>query len=142
MRNKKLAKIGTKIGTESGPILNTSQCRCRTSASFSYSCPCPSVPHEGNPPAQKQTFSNAITSNSMQGLIQKSLKDAKAVARFTSTLISVVNASEQLKACDPGTIVAAALRGEGMGLNLNIGYYLVPYGQTCTFVIGYTGWSA
>ena len=92
-----------------------------------------------NPPAQKQTFSNAITSNAMQGLIQKSLKDAKVVARFTSTLISAVNASEQLKACDPGTIVAAALRGEGMGLNLNIGYYLVPYGQTCSFVIGYKG---
>ena len=91
------------------------------------------------PPAQKQTFSNAITSNAMQGLIQKSLKDAKVVARFTSTLISAVNSSEQLKACDPGTIVAAALRGEGMGLILNIGYYLVPYGQTCTFVIGYKG---
>ena len=91
------------------------------------------------PPAQKQTFSNAITSNAMQGLIQKSLKDEKVVARFTSTLISAVNSSDQLKACDPGTIVAAALRGEGMGLNLNIGYYLVPYGQTCTFVIGYKG---
>lgn len=91
------------------------------------------------PPAQKQTFSNAITSNAMQGLIQKSLKDEKVVARFTSTLISAVNSSEQLKECDPGTIVAAALRGEGMGLNLNIGYYLVPYGQTCTFVIGYKG---
>lgn len=78
------------------------------------------------PPAQKQTFSNAITSNAMQGLIQKSLKDDKVAARFTSTLISAVNASEQLKMCDPGTIVAAALRGEGMGLTLGMGYYLVP----------------
>lgn len=91
------------------------------------------------PPAQKQTFSNAITSNAMQGMIRKSLNDSKVAARFTSTLISVVNASEQLKACEPGTIVAAALRGEGMGLILNAGYYLVPYGQTCTFVLGYKG---
>lgn len=80
------------------------------------------------PPAKTQTFSNAITSNAMQGLIQKSLKDDKVAARFTSTLISAVNASEQLKMCDPGTIVAAALRGEGMGLTLGMGYYLVPYG--------------
>lgn len=91
------------------------------------------------PPAQKQTFSNAITSNAMQGLIQKSLKDDKVAARFTSTLISAVNASEQLKMCDPGTIVAAALRGEGMGLTLGMGYYLVPYGQTCSFILGYKG---
>lgn len=91
------------------------------------------------PPAQKQTFSNAITSNAMQGLIRKSLNDSKVAARFTSTLISAVNASDQLKACDPGTIVAAALRGEGMGLSLGMGYYLVPYGQTCTFVLGYKG---
>lgn len=91
------------------------------------------------PSAPKQTFSSAITSNAMQGLIQKSLKDSKAVARFTSTMISAVNASDQLKACDPGSVVAAALRGEGMGLNLGMGYYLVPYGQTCTFVIGYKG---
>lgn len=88
---------------------------------------------------RQQTFSSAITSTSVQGLIQKSLKDDRAAARFTSTLISAVNASDQLKACDPGTIVAAALRGEGMGLNLGMGYYLVPYGQTCTFIIGYKG---
>lgn len=91
------------------------------------------------PSAPKQTFSNAVTSNSMQTLIQKSLKDKNTVARFTSTLISVVNASDQLKACEPGTIVAAALRGEGMGLILNVGYYLVPYGQICTYILGYKG---
>lgn len=91
------------------------------------------------PGSARQGFSSAITSNAMQGLIQKSLKDDKVAARFTSTLISAVSASEQLKECDPGTIVAAALRGEGMGLTLGIGYYLVPYGQTCTYILGYKG---
>lgn len=88
---------------------------------------------------RQQTFSGAITSTTMQTMIQKSLKDDRAAARFTSTLISAVNASDQLKACEPGTIVAAALRGEGMGLSLGMGYYLVPYGQTCTFIVGYKG---
>lgn len=91
------------------------------------------------PGGARQPFSNAITSNAMQGLIQKSLKDDKVAARFTSTLISAVNASDQLKECDPGTIVAAALRGEGMGLTLGMGYYLVPYGKTCTYILGYKG---
>ncbi len=94
------------------------------------------------PPAQKQTFSNAITSNAMQELIRKSLKDPKAVARFTSTLIQAVNSSDQLKECDPGSVVAAALRGEGMGLILNIHYHLVPFGRMCNFIISYKGYIA
>lgn len=91
------------------------------------------------PPAQKQTFSNAITSNAMQELIRKSLKDPQAVARFTATLIQVVNASDQLKECDPGSVVAAALRGEGMGLIIGIHYHLVPFGRMCNFIISYKG---
>ena len=91
------------------------------------------------PPGQKQTFSNAITSNAMQELIRKSLKDPQVVARFTATLIQVVNASDQLKECDPGSVVAAALRGEGMGLIIGIHYHLVPFGRMCNFIISYKG---
>lgn len=94
------------------------------------------------PSAPKQTFSSAITSNAMQELIRKSLKDPKAVARFTSTLIQAVNSSDQLKECDPGSVVAAALRGEGMGLILNIHYHLVPFGRMCNFIISYKGYIA
>lgn len=94
------------------------------------------------PSAPKQTFSSAITSNAMQELIRKSLKDPKVVARFTSTLIQAVNSSDQLKACDPGSVVAAALRGEGMGLILNIHYHLVPFGRMCNFIISYKGYIA
>lgn len=94
------------------------------------------------PPAQKQTFSNAITSNAMQELIRKSMKDPRAVARFTAMLIQVVNASDQLKECDPGSVVAAALRGEGMGLIFGIHYHLVPFGRMCNFIISYKGYIA
>lgn len=90
--------------------------------------------------AQKQTFSAAITSAAMQNMMLKSLRDEKAVARITSTLISAVSASDQLKNCEPSTIVAAALRGEGMGLIFGNGYYVVPYGTTATYLLSYKGY--
>jgi recombination protein RecT len=90
--------------------------------------------------AQKQTFSAAITSAAMQNMMLKSLRDERAVARITSTLISAVSASDQLKNCEPSTIVAAALRGEGMGLIFENGYYVVPYGTTATYLLSYKGY--
>lgn len=87
----------------------------------------------------KPTFSMAIAAPSMQKMIQSALRSDKAAARLTSTLISAVNASEQLRACEPSTIVAAALRGEGMGLIFGHGYYVVPYGTTATYILGYKG---
>lgn len=94
------------------------------------------------PSAKSNTpsFSMAITAPSMQQLMMKSLRNERSVARLTSTLISAVNASEQLKACEPSSIVACALRGEGMGLIYGHGYYVVPYGTTATFIPGYKGY--
>lgn len=88
---------------------------------------------------EKQTFSLAVTSGAIQNLMTRALGDPKAVARLTSTLLSAVSASDQLKACEAATIVASALRGEGMGLIFGHGYYLVPYGQVCTFLTSYKG---
>ena len=88
---------------------------------------------------KKPTFSAAVTGNSLQNLIKKSVPDARSAARFTGTLVSVVAQNENLQRCDPATIVAAALRGEGMGLNLGSGYYLVPFGQSCTYMLSYKG---
>lgn len=89
---------------------------------------------------KQPTFSMAIAAPSMQKMIQSALRSDKAAARLTSTLISAVNASEQLRACEPSTIVAAALRGEGMGLIFGHGYYVVPYGTTATYILGYKGY--
>ena len=88
----------------------------------------------------KPTFSMAIAAPSMQKMIQSALRSDKAAARLTSTLISAVNASKQLRACEPSTIVAAALRGEGMGLIFGHGYYVVPYGTTATYLLSYKGY--
>ena len=89
---------------------------------------------------EKKPFSAVISSDGAQKLIRASLKDDGAVKRFTGTLISVVNASEQLSQCDPGTIISAALRGEGAGLIYGQGYYVVPYGQKAAYLTSYKGW--
>ena len=89
---------------------------------------------------EKKTFSSVISSDGAQKLIRASLKDDGSVKRFTGTLISVVNASEQLSACEPGSVISAALRGEGAGLIYGQGYYVVPYGKSATYITSYKGW--
>lgn len=89
---------------------------------------------------KKRPFSTAITAPNTQQMISRALKNERMAARFTSTLISAVSASEQLKECDPGTIIAAGLRGEGMGLIYGHGYYIVPYGSVAQFNLGYKGY--
>ena len=93
-------------------------------------------------PPKRMTFSTAITGDALQGMISKTIKDPRRAASFTSTLISVVSSSEKLKACEPGSIVAAALRGEGMDLSLALGQYsIVPYGSTANYQLSYKGLS-
>lgn len=88
----------------------------------------------------KPSFSAVISGEGAQKLIRASLRDDGAVKRFTGTLISVVNASEQLRNCEPGSIISAALRGEGAGLIYGQGYYVVPYGQSAGYITSYKGW--
>lgn len=88
---------------------------------------------------EKQTFSAAVTGDSLQNLIKKSVATPEAAARLTGSLISAVASTPALQNCQPATIVAAALRGEGMGLTLNREYHLLPFGDKATFVIGYRG---
>ena len=91
---------------------------------------------------KKPTFSAAITGDALQGMISKALKDPRRAANLTSTLISVVSTNEKLKECDPGSVVAAALRGEGMDLSLALGQFsVVPYGKTANYQISYKGLS-
>lgn len=89
---------------------------------------------------EKKPFSAVISGEGAQKLIRASLRDDGAVKRFTGTLISAVNASEKLKNCDPGSVISAALRGEGAGLIYGQGYYVVPYGKTATYITSYKGW--
>lgn len=88
---------------------------------------------------KKVQFSAAVTGDTLQNIIRKSVPDAASASRLTGALLSAVAANDNLKACQPASVVAAALRGEGMGLTLGMGYYLVPYGDKCQYQIGYKG---
>lgn len=87
----------------------------------------------------KPTFSKAIMSDSIQNLIKKSVPDSRSAARLTGTLVSVVATNPQLQNCTPATVIAAAVHGEGMGLAIGQGFYIVPYGNTAKFMLGYKG---
>lgn len=89
---------------------------------------------------EKKSFSAVISGEGAQKLIRASLRDDGSVKRFTGTLISVVKASKQLSECDPGSVIAAALRGEGAGLIYGHGYYVVPYGEKATYITSYKGY--
>lgn len=86
-----------------------------------------------------QKFSVAIQGDALQSMIRKATPDAQSAARLTGSLISLVASSTELQSCKPATIVAAALRGEGMGLMLGFGYYVVPYAGSASFQISYKG---
>lgn len=89
--------------------------------------------------AKTVPFSAAITGDALQNLIRKSVATQDAAARFTGALVSAVAASPQLQKCKPATIVAAALKGEGQGLSIGREYHLVPFGDSCAYVISYKG---
>lgn len=88
---------------------------------------------------KKINFSAAINSASLKKMMMDSLGDSKAVARLTSTLISAVAQTPKLQECEPSTIVAAALRGEGMRLIYGQGYYVIPYGDIAQYALSYKG---
>ncbi len=93
-------------------------------------------------PAKKEKgFSGIINAKGTREMIEKSVGDPARAAALVSTLISTVNASDQLRKCEAGSIISAALRGEiGMGLSLAMGQYsIVPYGTKATFQIGAKG---
>lgn len=97
------------------------------------------VPGGGNAIQKGEKFSVVIQSDTMQKMILKSVPDAKSAARLTGSLISLVASNTELQNCSPASIVAAALRGEGMGLMLGFGYYVVPYAGTAQFQSSYKG---
>ncbi|MBO5918796.1 MAG: recombinase RecT [Oscillospiraceae bacterium] len=88
---------------------------------------------------KQEKFSVAIQGSTLQSMIKKATPDAQSAARLTGSLISLVASSTELQNCNPASIVAAALRGEGMGLMLGMGYYVVPYAGTASFQLGYKG---
>lgn len=93
-----------------------------------------------NTEIEEKPFSVQIRGNVLQSLIRAAVPTASDAARLTGALISAVSANEKLRDCSPHSIVAAALRGEGMGLTYGVDYHLVPFGKQCTYITGYKGY--
>ena len=97
---------------------------------------------------QKPKFSVAIQSDGYKKLINNTLGDPKRAQRFIAAVSSAVGTNPDLQECDAGSILTAALLGEGLNLSPSpqLGqYYLVPYkingrGKVAQFQIGYKGY--
>lgn len=98
------------------------------------------VQTNGNGLQQNQKFSDFITGKNAQALIAKAVPDAASKARFVGSIVSAVSTSPALQECAPASILAAGLRGEGEGLILGIGYYIVPYKPNAVFIRSYKGY--
>jgi len=98
------------------------------------------VQTNGNGLQQNQKFSDFITGKAAQSLIAKAVPDAASKARFVGSIVSAVSTSQALRECDPASVLAAGLRGEGEGLILGIGYYIVPYKPNAVFIRSYKGY--
>ncbi len=85
-------------------------------------------------------FAAAVLSTTMQNQIMKSVPNERARARFTASIIEMVSSSTALQKCTPASIISAALRGEGQGLILGHGYYVVPYGTKASYITSYRGY--
>lgn len=86
-------------------------------------------------------FSAVINSESSRAMIDKSIGDPTRAALFVTSLIGIVNSNYKLSQCEPGSIIASALRGEiGLGLSMSLGEYaVVPYGNRATFQLQVNG---
>jgi recombination protein RecT len=98
-------------------------------------------------------FSVAIQSTGFRDLINRTLNDDNRSKRFIATITSAVATNPNLQACEPGSILSAALTGEALNLSPSpqLGqFYLVPFKKkgrngdpetvTAQFQIGYKGY--
>lgn len=97
----------------------------------------------------KVKFSVALQSDSMQKLINNTLKDPNRANRFIASISSAVASNQALQECESNSIISGALVGEALGLSPSpvLGqYYLIPFNNTkkgtkeAQFVIGANGY--
>jgi len=88
----------------------------------------------------KQDFKSMLASESVQEKFKEVLEER--ASSFTANLAVMVNNSEQLKKCQPATLVSAAVISASLDLPLdpNLGLaYIVPFKDKAQFQIGYKG---
>jgi len=96
-----------------------------------------------SPVAKKPKFSMAIQQDNYKKLINNTLQDPKRAGRFIASISSAVATNPALQECNAGTILSCALLGESLELSPSpqLGqYYLVPFNDKATFILGYKGY--
>lgn len=86
------------------------------------------------------TVKQIMSSDAMKKRLEELLKDRAGV--FMTSLMQIVNSSSQIKACEPNSVINAAITAATLDLPLNntLGFaYIVPYNNEATFQLGYKG---
>jgi recombination protein RecT len=96
--------------------------------------------NNGTPPAAKRGFLELLEVAAPQ--IAKIMPPGVKAERAIQIARAQFLADPKLQACEPGSILRAI--GQSCQLGLEVGApkgeaYLVPYGQTCTLIVGYRG---
>lgn len=100
-------------------------------------------------PQRKLSFSQVISGNAYQKLINNTIRDPAKAERFVTAIISAVAVNPALQECTPETIISGALLGESLGLSPSpqLGqYYLIPRDnkkrgvKEAGFQLGYRGY--
>lgn len=90
----------------------------------------------------KPKFSVAIKSEGYQKLINDTLGDSNVARQFVADISTVVSSNYKLSLCDAGTILSAGLIAQTLKLPLSptLGFaYVIPYGSSAQFQIGWKG---
>lgn len=79
---------------------------------------------------------------SMKGEIQNALPSYLPVDKFVRTALTAINSNPKLANCTQQSLLAAIMNSAQLGLEFNTPLgeaYLIPYGSTVNFQIGYKG---
>ena len=79
---------------------------------------------------------------SMEGEIKKALPSVITPERFTRMVLSAISVNPKLASCTPASFLGAMMNAAQLGLEPNtpLGQaYLIPYGNSVQFQIGYKG---
>ena len=90
---------------------------------------------------QPTTFSNFLSSPAIKNKIAE-MVGGESSQGFITSLIASVSSNQNLMKCSHSSLLSSALVGASLNLPCSqaLGYYyLVPYKETATFILGYKG---
>lgn len=93
-------------------------------------------------PAKRSGSTIKDTIMLMEPEIKKALPNTITPERFTRIALSAVSSNPKLQQCSQVSFLAALMNSAQLGMEPNTPLgeaYLIPYGNTCQFILGYKG---